>query len=184
MLFPVVEKGNLRCSRHNLVVYALVDLANLARLTPDRSGKFQYLRICSETGDVEAIRPGDLVVDGDNSNNYRRICIDVTIGSPLSEAKADSSEGTIPGKLAVKAASDKIEKNRVPCELVGKEFVAFSVDVCGTIDVDGFELLSRMASAYAYNSSSPITYALSIFRRRISFAIQLGVARQLLRAVV
>ena len=58
-------------------------------------------------------------------------------------------------------------------------FFPFSADVCGIIHQDGSTLISQCALAYSNLAVKPYSYAVSLFRRRVSFAIKLGAARQL-----
>ena len=60
------------------------------------------------------------------------------------------------------------------------DFEPFSVDVCGLIDKAASDCLRRIASMYAVYHHKPLTYALAIVRRRVSFSIHLGSARQLI----
>ena len=50
-------------------------------------------------------------------------------------------------------------------------FAPFAVDVCGVVDLDGSNLISRFASAYSNEISKSYVDALQIYRRRASFAL-------------
>ena len=47
------------------------------------------------------------------------------------------------------------------------------------VDLDALYLISRFASAYSKKLSKSYAYALQICRRRISFALQIGISNQL-----
>jgi len=113
----------------------------------------------------------------------KRFCVDVTIGSPLSEAKATTPEGRCPGFLATARAKNKIDKHDGACSLAGMRFQPFSVDTCGMLDVSAVELLQDIASQRARHTDRSYSDCMSFCRKRISFAIQLGLARQLLASV-
>jgi hypothetical protein len=55
----------------------------------------------------------------------------------------------------------------------------FATDICGIMSPSSHLLLCRIASSYASISNRTYPYALNICKRRISFAIQKGLARQL-----
>ena len=65
------------------------------------------------------------------------------------------------------------------CTSADLGFILFALDVCGVIDLTAVYLLSSFASAYSKNLSKSYVYALHICRRRISFALQTGISRQL-----
>jgi hypothetical protein len=66
------------------------------------------------------------------------------------------------------------------CELSGYGFRAFATNICGIISPSSNVLLKHIASAYAVLSNRPYSYALNICKRRVNFAIQKGLARQLI----
>jgi hypothetical protein len=53
-------------------------------------------------------------------------------------------------------------------------------DICGIFSPSSSLLSCRIASVYAVLSNRPYSYALNICKRRTSFAIQKGLARQLI----
>ena len=107
-------------------------------------------------------------------------CVDVTVVSPLTEAKSLTAEGRIPGKAASNAARAKHIKHEIPCTNDGKEFIAFACDVTGMIDFEAFKLLDRIATKYADRKGQSKAWGLSICKRRISFAVQHAISRQLI----
>jgi len=126
-------------------------------------------------------KPADVLMDAVVGNVS--ICVDVTIGSPLSEAKSNTSEGKRPGFLTTAHAKTKIAKHGGACSLAGLRFLPFSVDTCGMLDVSAVELLQDIASQQARHSDRSYSECMSFCRKRISFALQLGVARQLLASI-
>ena len=110
-------------------------------------------------------------------------CVDVTVVSPLSKAKSETAEGRQPGKTAAIAANVKHEKYDDSCKDAGKQFIAFACDVTGMLDPEAFILLKRIAIKYADANRQTLAWALSICKRRISFAIQHAISRQLISAL-
>jgi hypothetical protein len=121
------DAGRLR--RHVTVVKALHDLFHSAGLYPVMNGPFQCLSHVNSI--LHRRRPADLLIDGDNCDKF---CIDVTVVSPLSDAKTTASQGKTCGLLAAVAVKDKISKHKGSCESAGKGFMSFAVDVCGQAD--------------------------------------------------
>ncbi len=163
-------------ARHKVVQKALYDFAHVADYNPIQDAHV-YCLGWTERGGIRRQRPADLLVDGHDSNV--RTCVDVTVVSPLSASKSRTKDGTEVGYLVKKAARDKREKHEGPCNLAAYDFLPFAVDVCGIVESSGSLLLRRFATRYSTRLSLPYSYALSLCRRRISLAIQLGVARQL-----
>jgi hypothetical protein len=62
-----------------------------------------------------------------------------------------------------------------------KCFHAFAIDVFGVMAKKSYKLLQRIISSYSRMTAFPIYKASAICLRRISFAVQLGVARQAIR---
>jgi hypothetical protein len=106
------------------------------------------------------------------------MCIDVTIVSSLTNSRVTEPLGA----PVILAATKKIEKNKEACRLSGMDFMPFAMDTTGLIEREAAELLERLAYQYAERQSKSYAEAISILRRRISFAVQLGVARQLVSA--
>jgi hypothetical protein len=168
--------GNRRITRHNIVARAVHALAQEAGLHPQLEANVQCLQV--STSGLKAFRPADVLLDGRHSD---RVCVDITITSPLSIKKRDLEEGTVPGHLAASAAAAKEVKHREACTRSGLGFLPFSVDVCGVADGDAVTLLRRLAARHSASSGRPYSSAVTLCRRRISFAVRVGVASQLLR---
>jgi hypothetical protein len=166
--------GSRRTRRHNTVVDALYDISQGSGFHPTANAPVQCLE--TTVNNVTMLRPADLLIDGDAR---KQVCVDVTIVSPLSMAKSVLPEGRVPGFLAKDAAKRKIEKHALACTRAEFEFIPFALDVCGAADKDGWDLLQRLSHKWSEHMGKPYAYALSLARRRISFAVQLGVSRQL-----
>jgi hypothetical protein len=121
-------------------------------------------------------RPADVLI---HDHSGRPTCIDGTCCSPLSAAKSTSKASSTLGFLCQDAHHQKIEKHDEDCSRAGYSFLPFACDVTGVLTPAASALLSRIASAYASRNDVLYGYALNIVRRKISFSIQLGVARQL-----
>ena len=104
----------------------------------------------------------------------------------LSFDKIDVKKGYERGNVLVvlEAAKKKWNKHLAPCQQAHFDFMPFAVDVCGLIDWAAVSLLKRIACKYSEITLKSYAECVSIVRRRISFAIQSGVARQLSRAVL
>ena len=166
--------GNTRTARHNTLVCSLVQLARQAgfQATKDPSIRLPW----KDSLDREVIlRPADLSISGDNNQST---CIDVTIVFNLSPSYIGTSAK--PGKCVAAAAKEKIKKHEAACLHYHYDFTPFAVDVCGVHDEAAIELIQRLATSYQATSSKPFSMCLSICNRRVSFAIQVAVANQLM----
>lgn len=83
------------------------------------------------------------------------------------------------GKALADAANNKIKSHREACAQNGLDFCPFAVDVCGFIEESAADLLKRMASRIAEHSGRSFKSTWNQCVRRMSVAIQLSVARQL-----
>ena len=168
-------KGCQFIPRHDILKWAIADLARKAGFHPEIEANVPCLGY-SQSGGSQRLRPADVLIDGDG---YQRTCFDVTVTSPLSAAKSRTLMGRVVGKLAVSKAVDKCHKHLASCSSAGYGFTPFAVDVCGIMEESGYHLIERFATRIADYKGYPFYYALSLCLRRISFAVQLGIARQL-----
>jgi hypothetical protein len=113
-----------------------------------------------------------LLIAGDD---FDQDCVDVTVVSPL---VTNNQPEIVVGKKAEEAEKKKYQKHQVACENAGYGFKAFAVDVFGVLAPDSLKLLRRVISRLIRESDYPEYMASSISFRRISFSVQLGVARQ------
>jgi hypothetical protein len=165
-------KGNLLRQRHEVVLYALHSLAHWANMGSQMNAKVSCLG--PSTNGITQFKPADLLLSGKQGQE----CVDVTITSPLSQAKEDMPAGSVPGCLAMQAASTKCSKYNEICASYGKAFTPFSVDVCGMADPQASKLLQRIASRMAARDGDSYSRCITMCRRRISLAVQQAVAQQ------
>ena len=170
--------GNHMVARHTVLQNALCGLAQYCGLHPRKEAVTCVWQ--ATNGGVKHLRPADLLVDGDTFD--RKLCVDVTIVSPLSLAKSATAAGRDLGKLVQQKAKEKIRKHQEPCTAAGYDFQPFALDVCGVVDSEAASLLKRFSTRQAERMCRPYSYVLSLARRRISTALHIGVARQLLDA--
>lgn len=161
-------------ARHEFVLQALGDLAQAAGFNPKINEDVICLGYSKKN--IHKKKPADLLIDGDKSQS---LCVDMTVVSPLSQAKADGNAYKLLGQLVRHSANKKNEEYLATCQAHGMEFLPFAVDVCGMIDKTAAELLQRFASGMAQRQGKTYSYTIALCRRKISFAIQHSVARQL-----
>jgi len=165
---------NMCKARHDLVRDALSDLAGKCDFNPVKDAPVNCLGF-SSNGVLHRYRPADLLIRG---NDFNRDCIDVTVVSPISKIMGPS-DNFRPGNKANKAEIAKINKHLPHCEAAGYGFHPFAVDIFGMLGLESAALLRRIC--YSYHACVGIQKSLAhaICLRRVSFSIQLGIARQL-----
>jgi hypothetical protein len=158
--------------RHQIVRNALFDLATMARFSPVKDAPVQCLGRSRHSVQTHMFRPADILLEGDD---YPRDCVDVTVVSPLpSHITAD----IVIGKKVNSSEEDKYRKHQEACENVNFGFKAFAIDVFGVVATRSLQLLHRIRNAMARTAGYPLRKATAICHRRISLAVQMGVARQ------
>jgi len=167
--------GNTHTIRHNNVAKALCNLANATGVTAHFNPKLQ-LYGTDNHGRPHAFKPADILF---SNLSTTAVCCDMTIVSPLTEAKKDTLECFRPGLSTVKAVHIKNSKFYDVCSLHGYNFCAFAMDVTGITHPTAIMLLGQLASAYARHNDYTSGHAFMIVTRRVSFALQHEVARQL-----
>jgi hypothetical protein len=110
-------------------------------------------------------------------DDFDRDCVDVTVVSPL---VTNRQPQVVVGKMAEEAHRGKVNKHLRACEDAGYGFRAFAVDVFGVLSKDSYNLLRRIWTRMIRETGYPKYKAVAVCLRRVSFAIQLGVARQCL----
>jgi hypothetical protein len=108
-------------------------------------------------------------------------CIDVTIISPIQAAVPPAK--FIVGKAANIAESNKIAKHLSPCELAGLNFIPFGADCFGNFGREATSIINKLRSSLIQAKGFPHYLATQLIFRRLSFAVHLGTARQLLSRV-
>ena len=121
---------------------------------------------------MTSFRPADILLNWDAP----KTCIDVTAVSPI---RANMPVNFHPGAAALSAQEQKYLKHSDACEAAGYGFRAFAVDAFGVLAPDSNKFLKRLASLLEVTKNYPEYLARQLVYRRISFAIHLGVARQL-----
>ena len=169
----LVCRGHL-LARHNAVRDALHDLMVRARFNPVKDAPVTCLGY--QSGRPAALRPADILMAGDD---FDHDCVDVTVVSPL---VTNNQRAVKVGKTAREAEDMKVRKHRVACEQAGFGFKPFAVDVFGVLAPDSAKLLDRVQSRMARETCCDEYKAAAICDRRISFAVQLGVARQVVQS--
>jgi hypothetical protein len=143
-----------------------------ARFAPVKDAPVRCLG--SQGNRAVAFRPADLLVAGDD---FHQDCIDVSVVSPL----ISGPQGIIVvGKKAKEAERLKFSKHLLACEQAGFGFKAFVVDVFGVLTEASQVLLDRVCYSLCRLFSYPVYLGKAICSRKISFSVQLGVARQVL----
>ena len=166
---------NSRTKRHDHLRDAVFDFLRLTNFNPIKNAQVQCLGMTSHGSHL--FRPADCLFDGDDN---MLTCLDITVASPLSHSRCSKAIGAV----VLEAAKKKWNKHLAPCQQAHFDFMPFAVDVCGLIDWAAVSLLKRIACKYSEITLKSYAECVSIVRRRISFAIQSGVARQLSRAVL
>jgi len=169
---------NLSHARHQIIGRCLTDISHAAGFISRQDPRGVLCVATNSQGQLVELRPADVCIGGlDEVMPFT--AVDVTVGCPLTVAKEGTLEGKVPGKLACKAAQTKMNKNEKPCHDANMAFIPFSLDVLGNMEQKAVLLLKRLASAYASLYSMPYSYVLSLFRRRVSVALQRGIAKQM-----
>jgi hypothetical protein len=131
-------------------------------------------KVCCLGSNNEALRPAYILSDGDRIGS--QVCNDITVVSNMS---ASFSKPYTFGKAAFEADKKKNIKHKEACENAGFGFQAFASDTSGVPSPSSYLYLCRIATPYAATANRPYAYALSLCLRRVSFAIQKGLAYQL-----
>ena len=95
-----------------------------------------------------------------------------------------SPDNFVVGETTVQAEDAKCRKHLLPCEDHGYGFQPFAMDVFGVVGPQSTDLLKRFCHSYQAAKGISKSLAYSICFRRVSFSVQLGVARQLLPLVI
>ncbi|GKB16607.1 hypothetical protein Tco_0850530 [Tanacetum coccineum] len=103
-----------------------------------------------------------------------RPCVDLTGVSPLVGL---SSRGFKVGRAALKAASCKVTKHEKTCIENQHVFISFTFDTFGFLAPEAVELLTRVQRVMNSNVMTP--RSINVVFTRIGFAIQKGLAAQL-----
>jgi hypothetical protein len=160
---------NGRHVRHEITSDGVVEVLRSGGFNPIKNAK-----VCCLGAKNEALRPADILSDGDRIGS--QVCNDVTV---VSNMCSNFSKPYTVGKAALEADTKKNLKHGEACEKAGYGFQAFASDTSGVLSPSSYLYLCRIATSYAAISNRPYAYALSLCLRRVSFAIQKGLAFQL-----
>ena len=172
-------RGGLMSERHDLVADALGALASYAQIPCRVGAHVQCLGLSSRPPkngahrNLTAFRPADVLLRWDG---LRATCVDTTVVSPIRGPMPVQFQ---PGHTATWAEGNKYKKHLTACNAAGYDFTAFAVDTFGVLAPDARKLLFRLARALERSKGYPPYLAKQLVFRRISFAVHLGVARQL-----
>nr|GEZ29478.1 putative reverse transcriptase domain-containing protein [Tanacetum cinerariifolium] len=118
------------------------------------------------------LRQTDILVFGWVGGKHA--CVDLTGVSPLVEL---NSQGFIMSQATLKAASCKVTKHKKTCIENQHVFIPFAFDTFGFFAPDAVELLNRVK--WGMNSNVMTSRSTNMVFHRINFAIQKGLAAQL-----
>jgi hypothetical protein len=165
--------------RHQALRDQLSKLYDLAGFRPKKDPGISVPGTCG--GRVTSNRPADILVAGDSK---AWDCVDVSIVSPISPNAANSQVEV--GCAAREAEARKFSKHGPGCHSMGLGFSPFVVDIFGVLAPQAHKVLHRIVARLCSELGYPKYKAEAICYRRISTAIQIAVARQVLwsRAVV
>ncbi|KAF5765692.1 hypothetical protein HanXRQr2_Chr15g0706721 [Helianthus annuus] len=156
--------------RHDLVRDVLFDIFRCAGISAKKEVPVNFL-----TDPLEGrptLRPTDILVFGWVGGKHA--CVGLTGVSPL--VGLGGSAFTV-GQAALKAASGKLTKHEKACLDNQHVFIPFAFDTFGFLAPEAVDLLSRVQSVMHSNVMTP--RSMNVVFKRLSFAIQKGVAAQL-----
>ena len=125
---------------------------------------------------ISSFRPADILFPP--PWDTKPTCIDVTVISPIQASVPPIK--FIVGKDANTAESHKIAKHLTPCELAGLNFTPFGADCFGNFGREAISIIKKLRLSLIQARGYPHYLATQLIYRRLSFAIHLGTARQLL----
>ncbi|KAJ0755819.1 putative reverse transcriptase domain, exostosin, DNA/RNA polymerase superfamily [Helianthus annuus] len=175
-LFPVDEHA-VHCRelpvfkyRHDLVRDVLFDIFRCAGISVKKEAPVNFL--IDPLEGRSTLRPADILVFGWVGGKHA--CVDLTGVSPL--VGLGGSAFTV-GQAALKAASGKVTKHEKACLDNQHVFIPFAFDTFGFLALEAVDLLSRVQRVMHSNVMTP--RSMNVVFKRLSFAIQKGVAAQL-----
>jgi len=168
--------GSLTFDRHEIVCKSVLALAQDYGFNPQKNADVRCLSVTKRKG-IQQLRPADILLD----DHGVQTCVDVTVVSPLSEAQSSTTDGKIVAQYVQKQSCKKDSKHEGPCHNAGGlRFLAFAVDVCGIIAKEAYGLLRVFARRGSEMTRRSYSEIIALCRRKVSYAIQLGVSNQLL----
>ncbi|KAK2385189.1 hypothetical protein QL285_072455 [Trifolium repens] len=156
--------------RHDLVRDVLFDVFKRAGVSVKKETPVNFLTDPLEGRST--LRPADILVYGWVGGKHA--CVDLTGVSPLVGL---TTEGFTVGQAALKAASSKVAKHKRACSENQHVFIPFAFDTFGFLAPEAVDVLKRVQRVMHSNVVSPRSQ--DVVFKRISFAIQKGLAAQL-----
>ncbi|MFS7949409.1 putative exostosin [Helianthus anomalus] len=156
--------------QHDLVSDVLFDIFRCAGISAKKEAPVNFLTDPLEGRST--LRPADILVFGWVRGKHA--CVDLIGVSPL--VGLGSSAFTV-GQTALKAASGKVIKHEKACLDNQHVFIPFAFDTFGFLASEAVDLLSRVQRVMHSNVMTP--RSMDVVFKRLSFAIQKGVAAQL-----
>ncbi|GJU89220.1 putative reverse transcriptase domain-containing protein [Tanacetum coccineum] len=157
--------------RHDMVRDVLFDICRHAVISVKKEAPVNFLTDPSDGRST--LRPADVLVFGWVRGKHA--CVDLTGVSPLMGL---SSRGFTVGQAALKAASCKVTKHEKACIENQHVFIPFAFDTFGFLAPEAVELLTRVQRVMNSNVMTP--RSINVVFTRIGFAIQKGLAAQLI----
>ena len=130
---------NGRLVRHEITSEGVVDILRSGNFNPIKNAK-----VCCLGSKNEALRPADILSDGDRIGS--QVCIDITVVSNMS---ASYSKPYTVGRAALEADTKKNIKHFEACEKAGYGFQAVAMDTSGVLSPSSYLYLCRIATSYA-----------------------------------
>ncbi|GKC21173.1 hypothetical protein Tco_1023323 [Tanacetum coccineum] len=168
--YRTILKYRLMIPLHDLVRDVLYDVLKRAGISSKKEAPMNFL-----TGPLKGrstLRPADILVFGWAGGKHA--CVDLTGVSPLVGLRDNEF---VAGQAALKAESSKVAKHEKACLENQHVFIPFAFDTFGFPAPEADEFLTRVQRVVQSNFSTPKTQ--NFIFRRIGFAIQKGVAAQL-----
>ncbi|GKB81617.1 hypothetical protein Tco_0948512 [Tanacetum coccineum] len=159
--------------RHNMVRDVLFDICRRAGISTKKEAPMNFLTDPSDGRST--LRPVDVLIFGWVGGKHA--CVDLTGVSLLVGL---SSRIFTVGQAALKAASGKVTKHEKACIDNQHVFIPFAFDTFSFLASEAVELLSRVQRVMHNNIMTP--RSTDVVFKRISFAIQKGLAAQLVSA--
>ncbi|KAK2447748.1 hypothetical protein QL285_007077 [Trifolium repens] len=156
--------------RHDFVRDVLFDVFKRAGISVKKEAPVNFLTDPLEGRST--LRPADISVYGWVGGKHA--CVDLTEVSPL--VGLTTGDLTV-GQAALKAASSKVAKHERACSNNQHAFIPFAFDTFDFLAPDAVNILKRVQRVMHSNVVSP--RSLDIVFKRIGFAIQKGLATQL-----
>ena len=165
----VGEKGAL--SRHQHVAQAFMEVFKMAGLPCAQDP--QNMQVPDDDG--VALRPADVLI----TQGARTICCDVTVASPFVANRGWRGAVFDETAAAEEAYRGKILKNEAPCGRMGLGFWALAFDCFGNPAEGTEKHMADMVKRVGTHLGVRGSVASGIVRRRISWAVTMGVVQQI-----